>query len=67
MVKLPTMRKRVCGKASWSVEAAHAFLESAQSGSDPRYAAWVLIFVMGLRKGEVLSLQREDIDMDAGE
>ncbi|URN01242.1 site-specific integrase [Actinomadura madurae] len=67
MVKLPTMRKRARGKTSWSVEEARAFLESARSEHDPLYAAWVLILILGLRKGEVLGLRWEDIDMDAGE
>jgi integrase len=67
MVKLPTMRKRARGKASWSVEEARSFLESAQKDRDPLYAAWVLILVLGLRKGEVFGLRWEDLEMDAGE
>ncbi|QKG27314.1 site-specific integrase [Actinomadura verrucosospora] len=67
MVKLPTMRKRVRSKASWSVEEARAFLESAREHGDPLYAAWVLILVLGLRKGEVLGLRWEDVDLDTGE
>ncbi|RAY16382.1 site-specific integrase [Actinomadura craniellae] len=67
MAKLPTMRKRARGKSSWSVDEARRFLESARSQKDPLYAAWVLILVLGLRKGEVLGLRWEDVNLDAGE
>lgn len=66
MVKLPTMRKRTRNR-TWSVEEARAFLESARNDGDPLYAAWVLILVLGLRKGEVLGLRWEDLNLDAGE
>lgn len=67
MVKLPTMRKRARAKSTWSVEEARNFLESAKDQRDPLYAAWVLILVLGLRKGEVLGLRWQDLDLDAGE
>ena len=67
MAKLPTMRKRARSKSSWSVEEARRFLESVRDQEDPLYAAWVLILVLGLRKGEVLGLRWEDIDLDAGQ
>jgi hypothetical protein len=37
-------------------EEARQFLESAKRDQDPLYAAYVLILVMGLRKGEVIGL-----------
>jgi hypothetical protein len=40
----------------WTVEEARRFLESAKRDQDPLYAAYVLILVMGLRKGEVVGL-----------
>jgi integrase len=52
LAKLPASRKRK-GKA-WSTEEARRFLESARSDGDPLYAAYVLVLVCGLRKGEVL-------------
>jgi integrase len=67
MVKLPTMRKRARTKSSWTVDEARRFLESARDEHDPLYAAWVLILVLGLRKGEVLGLRWEDVDLDTGE
>jgi hypothetical protein len=38
----------------WSVDEARRFLESARHNQDPFYSAYVLILVLGLRKGEVL-------------
>ncbi|SDY44777.1 Site-specific recombinase XerD [Micromonospora pattaloongensis] len=65
LVKLPAGRRRK-GKA-WSTEEARRFLESARRDRDPLYAAYVLVLVLGLRKGEVLGLTRDDVDLDAGE
>jgi integrase len=64
-VKLPSARRR--RGASWSSEEARRFLESARSDNDPLYAAYVLVLVLGLRKGEVLGLAWEDVDQDAAE
>ncbi len=64
-IKLPSVRKRK-GKV-WSSEKARQFLESARSDRDPLYAVYVLILVLGLRKGEVLGLTWDDVDLDAGE
>lgn len=51
----------------WSVEEACTFLENAQEWRDYLYAAYVLILVLGLRKGEVLGLTWSDVDLDTGE
>ena len=64
-VKLPTVRKR--RRATWSSEEARRFLESARRDGDPFYAAYVLVLVLGLRKGELLGLAWEDVDLDRGE
>ncbi|HEV7446843.1 MAG TPA: hypothetical protein VGO18_30015 [Steroidobacteraceae bacterium] len=64
-IKLPSVRKRK-GKA-WSSDEARQFLESARSESDSLYAVYVLILVLGLRKGEVLGLTWDDVDLDEGE
>ena len=37
------------------LDEARAFLESARHDRDPLYAAYVLVLVLGLRKGEVLA------------
>lgn len=65
LAKLPSSRKRR-RKASTS-EQARAFLESAKMDRDPLYAAYVLVLVLGLRRGEVLGLVRDDLDLDGGE
>jgi integrase len=65
LAKLPASRKRK-GKA-WSTDEARRFLESARRDGDPLYAAYVLVLVCGLRKGEVLGLTRDDVDLDGAE
>lgn len=64
-VKLPPIRKHR-GKA-WSSEEARRFLESARDDDDPLYAAYVLVLVLGLRRGEVLRLCWSDIDLARAE
>ena len=65
VVKLPASRKRK--RRWWTVDEARRFLESARRSGETFYAAFVLILVMGLRKGEVLGLTWELIDFDAAE
>jgi integrase len=45
---------------------ARRFLESAHPDSDPLYAAYVLVLVLGLRKGEVLGPAWEAVDFGQG-
>jgi integrase len=65
LVKLHIRRSKP-GKA-WDSDEARRFLEAARAGGDPLYAAWVLILVLGLRRGELLGLAWDDIDEDARE
>jgi integrase len=65
VVRLPTPRKRQ--RQWWSVEEARAFLESARRDHDPLYAAYVLILVLGLRRGEALGLTWRDVNSEAAE
>ena len=51
----------------WSVDEAQQFLASALADDDPLYGAFVLVLVLGLRKGEVLGLTWERVDQAAGE
>jgi integrase len=51
----------------WSVDEARRFLENARAADDAFYAAYVLILVLGLRKGEVLGLTWELVDLEAAE
>jgi integrase len=64
-VTLATVRRRR-GK-SWSSDEARKFLESARRDGDPLYAAYALVLVVGLRKGEALGLTWDNVDLDAGE
>jgi integrase len=51
----------------WTVDEARRFLESARHDCDPLYAAYVLILVLGLRKGGILGLTWDRVDLDAAE
>ena len=65
IIRLPAPRKSK-GRV-WTVDEARRFLESARHDRDPLYAAYVLILVLGLRKGEVLGLTGDRVDPDAAE
>lgn len=52
---------------AWSVDDARWFLESAWHAGEPLYAAFVLVLVLGLRKGEVLGLGWAQVDLDSAE
>jgi integrase len=49
---------------SWTADEAKRFLTASRP--DPLYAAFVLLILYGLRRGEVLGLRWTDIDSDAG-
>lgn len=66
-VKVPTPPKRRRRGSVWSVEEASRFLSSAREDADPLYAAYVLILVNALRRGEVLGLTWSGTDLDHGE
>ncbi|GAA3222792.1 site-specific integrase [Actinocorallia longicatena] len=66
LVKLPTARKRTRKGESWTVEEARRFLVFSRDWNDDLYALWVLILVLGLRKGEALGLRWTDVDFDEG-
>ena len=50
----------------WTVDEARRFLESDRSNSDPLFAGYVLMMVLGLRRGELLGLACEDLDLAHG-
>jgi integrase len=51
----------------WTAEEARRFLERARTDDDPLYAAYVLVLVLGLRRGEALGLTWELVNFDTGE
>ncbi|MFE5741131.1 site-specific integrase [Streptomyces celluloflavus] len=65
LVKVRTARKTK--PKPWSVEEARTFLEAARSAADPLYPAYVLVLAMGFRRGEVLGLTWNSVNLDAGE
>jgi integrase len=64
LVTLPKSRKRLQRWNSWTVDEARRFLESARRDNDPLYGLWVLILVLGLRRGEGLGLVDDDETID---
>lgn len=65
LVRVPTPRpKRV---QAWSADQSRRFLESARADDDPLYVAYVLMLVLGLRRGELLGLAWRDVDLEAGQ
>jgi integrase len=54
-------------RQAWTVDDARWFLESAWHAGEALYAAFVLVLVLGLRKGEVLGLAWDQVDLDATE
>jgi integrase len=65
LIRVSKPRKRKV--KPWSVDEARTFLESARKAEDPLYAAYVLILVLGPRKGEVLGLPWKAVDLDTAE
>lgn len=61
LVRVPVPRTRK--PTVWSVDQARQFLESARQDDDPLYAGYVLMLVLGLRRGELLGLAWEDVDL----
>ena len=61
-IELPEWQRRTL--RPWTVDEAKRFL--AASKPDPLYAAFVLLVLCGLRRGEALGLDWSDIDFDAG-
>lgn len=67
MAQLPAARKTTRRGQSWDVDEARTFLESAYADRDPLYPLWVLILVLGLRKGEAQGLVWPSADLDRAE
>jgi integrase len=65
VIRMPAPRTRK--RRWWTVDDARRFLESTRAADESLYAAFVLILVLGLRKGEVLRLTWELVNLDAAE
>lgn len=65
LVETPKVRRR--REKPWSVEDARRFLEAARRDDDPLYLAYVLVLVLGFRRGEALGVWEEGIRWDGWE
>ncbi|MBP2477574.1 integrase [Crossiella equi] len=65
LIKIPKVegRMRVKKTRRWSTADLLAFLVSAKEDDDPMYAAYVLVLVNALRKGEALGLPLDSVDL----
>jgi integrase len=67
VIRLSTRGEPKRKRRSWTVDETRRFLESARRDGDVLYAAYVLVLVLGLRKGELLGLTWELISFDRAE
>jgi integrase len=67
VIRLTSRREPRRKRQSWTADEARRFLENARSDHDVFYAAYVLILVLGLRKGELLGLTCERVSLDSAE
>lgn len=65
MIRMPVPRSE--RRQVWSVDDVRTFLESSRGAGDSLHAAYVVMLVLGLRRGELLGLGWEDVDLDKGE
>jgi integrase len=63
-IRLPTIHARK--RKAWTSEEARRFLESARAEGDRLCPGYRLVLVLGLRKGELLGLGWEAVELDAG-
>ncbi|MGI5164469.1 tyrosine-type recombinase/integrase [Spirillospora sp. CA-253888] len=64
--KLKLSKPRPKKVKPWTAREASHFLEATREADEPLYAAFVLALVLGLRKGEVLGLTWDLVDLDEG-
>jgi len=61
-VRLPPARPR--RMIAWTAEQARQFLASARDEHDPLYPGYVLLLCLGLRRGELLGLRWDDLNLE---
>jgi integrase len=66
-MRLSSRREPRRKRRAWTVDEAREFLESARRDGDVLYAAYVLVLILGLRKGELLGLTWKLVDLDTCE
>lgn len=64
---LKMSKPRAKKEKPWTLDEVHRFLASARADDDPLYAAYVLLLVLGLRKGELLALNWSEVNLDVPE
>ena len=69
LATLPSARTKTPQRqrVTWTVDEARRFLEHVREADDPLYAAYVLILVLGLRRGEVLGLTWDCVDLSGAQ
>ena len=65
LVRMPV--PRASRPLVWTVDQVRQFLQSADADGDPLMAGYVLLLVLGLRRGELLGLAWDHVDRDAGQ
>ncbi|GAA4511631.1 site-specific integrase [Nonomuraea ferruginea] len=67
LTTLPKMAAKKRKHIVWNVDDARKYLEHLRATDEPLYAAFVLMLVLGLRRGEVLGLTWGSIDLTSQE
>ena len=65
LIRVPVPRSP--NRSVWTVEDARQFLESSRRDADPLHVGYVLMLVLGLRRGELLGLSWREVDLVAHE
>jgi integrase len=65
--RVPSPPRHRLTRSAWTADEATRFLASARDAADPLYAAYVLMLVNALRRGEVLGLTWPSADLDSEE
>jgi len=66
LVKKPTTSRKNSKMKVWTVEEQKTFLEHVKSESEFYYTLFLLALTSGMRKGEILGLQWNDVDTKQG-